>query len=215
MTRLPLSRDRIVEAAVAVADRGGLPAVTMRSVGKELGVEAMSLYHHVAGKETLLDALADHVFAQIELPDPADPWRTAMTRRAASTRAALTRHPWALGMLESRLAPGPAVLRHHDAVLGALCGAGFPMPLAAHAFSVLDAYVYGFVLTEVNLPFTPGDGAEETFATDVAPPEGDYPHLARFLGELVVGKDYAFADEFDYGLDLILDGLAHRLAADR
>lgn len=213
MPRRPaLSAGVIVEAAVRVADVGGLAQVSMRNVGKELGVEAMSLYHHLRGKEALLDALADWAFARIELPEPAEPWREAMAARAASARRVLSAHPWALGLLESRRAPGPALLRHHDRVLGCLRENGFSVALAAHAYSALDAYVYGFVLTEVNLPFEAGEGAEE-FAATIAPMLAEYPHLTEMIGTLVVGRDYDYANEFAYGLDLVLDGLEARVAA--
>jgi AcrR family transcriptional regulator len=208
--RPALTRDRIVEAAVRVADRGGLGAVSMRGVGKELGVEAMSLYHHVTGKEELLDALADRVFTGIALPALDAPWRRAMTERAGSARAVLAAHPWAVTLIESRRNPGPALLRHHDTVLGCLRRNGFPVALAAHAFSAIDAYVYGFVLTELTLPFEPGEGAEDFVAT-LALPADDYPHLAEMVAEQVRGREYAYADEFGYGLDLILDGLEERL----
>lgn len=209
--RPALSRDRIVEAASRVADRGGMSSVSMRNVGKELGVEAMSLYHHIAGKDALLDALADGIFAAIELPDLDDPWRPAMAARARSARTVLSRHPWGLGLIESRRNPGPALLRHHDTVLGCLRRGGFPVALAAHAFSVIDAYVHGFVLTEVNLPFEPGEGTDD-FVTTLALPADEYPHLAEMMDAQVRGRDYAYADEFGYGLELILDGLEERLA---
>ena len=208
--RPALSRDRVVEAASRVADSGGLSSVSMRNVGKELGVEAMSLYHHIAGKDALLDALADRIFAAIELPDLDDPWRPAMAARAASARAVLSAHPWGLGLIESRRDPGPALLRHHDTVLGCLRRGGFPVALAAHAFSVLDAYVHGFVLTELNLPFEPGEATEE-FVETLALPVDDYPHLAEMISEQVRGREYAYAGEFTYGLELILDGLEERL----
>lgn len=210
-TRPALTRDRIVDAAVAVADRGGSGAVSMRSVGREVGAEAMSLYHHLSGKEELLDALADWAFGRIVLPAPHQPWRAAMADRAASARAVLVAHPWALGLLESRRHPGPALLHHHDAVLGCLRGAGFTVVLASHAFSVLDAYVYGFVLTELNLPMEGGEEAEE-FATGLGLAAEDYPHLVEMMTEQVLGGDYSYAAEFDYGLDLVLDGLEERLA---
>ena len=207
--RRPLSGPRIVEAAVAVADSGGLAAVSMRNVGRELGVEAMSLYHHVANKDALLDALAEWIFARIELPDEHEPWRAGMGRRAASARSVLASHPWALGLIESRSTPGPALLRHHDAVLGCLLANGFPAALAAHAFSVIDAYVYGFVLTEQNLPFDPtADEGAEAYAAGVASLLQDYPHLAAVIPALANG--YSFAAEFDYGLDLILDAVEQR-----
>jgi len=209
--RQPLSGRRVVEAAVAVADRGGLTAVSMRNVGRELGVEAMSLYHHVANKEALLDALADWVFTRIELPAEHEPWRAGMTRRAASARGVLSSHPWALGLIESRSTPGPALLRHHDAVIGCLRGGGFPVALAAHAFSVIDAYVYGFVLTEQNLPFdsSAADGPQD-YAAGVAALRAGYPHLTERVGESADG--YSLADEFAYGLGVILDELERRVA---
>jgi AcrR family transcriptional regulator len=208
-TRGSLSRERIVDAAAAVADRTGVAGVSMRSVGAELRV-----YHHVSNKEALLDALAEWVFAKIELPEIGDPWREAMLARAESARSVVRAHPWALGMLESRPAPGPALLRHHDRIIGCLMTAGFSAALATHAFSTIDAYVYGFALTETGLPFTPGDGAEAAFAAEVAPSAADYPHLAKSLAELLGDGTYAFEDEFRNGLDLILDGVAQRLDAD-
>ncbi|WP_309114331.1 TetR/AcrR family transcriptional regulator [Saccharothrix sp.] len=209
-----LTHARVVDAAVRVADRGGLTQVSMRNVGKELGVEAMSLYHHVKGKDALLDALADWIFVRIDLPDPATPWRAAMTTRAASARAVLSEHSWGLGLIESRRSPGPASLRHHDAVLGCLRHNGFSVGLAASAFSVLDAYVYGFVLTELNLPFQAGESAEE-FVAQVDLPADQYPHLTEMVAEQILDRDYSYGDEFTRGLDLILDSLEARLAAAR
>lgn len=209
-----LTHARVVDAAARVADRSGLTQVSMRNVGKELGVEAMSLYHHVKGKDALLDALADWIFVRIDLPDPATPWRAAMTTRAASARAVLSEHSWGLGLIESRRSPGPASLRHHDAVLGCLRHNGFSVALAASAFSVLDAYVYGFVLTELNLPFQAGESAEE-FVAQVDLPADQYPHLTEMVAEQILDRDYSYGDEFTRGLDLILDSLEARLAAAR
>jgi AcrR family transcriptional regulator len=211
--RSVLTYDRILLAAVQVADRGGLAQVSMRNVAAALGVEAMSLYHHLAGKDALLDGLADWVLARIELPEPGQPWRQAMTERAESARSALSQHPWALGLVESRRTPGPALLRHHDRVLGCLRADGFSIPLAAHAFSAIDAYVYGFVLTELTLPFEPGEGVDE-FVAQIRHllPDDEYPHLAEMIVAQVEGGHYDYADEFRYGLDLILDSLAQRLA---
>lgn len=207
--REPLNPRRIVEAAARVADRGGLDAVSMRNVGAELGVEAMSLYHHVANKEALLDALADEIFVRIELPREGEPWRAAMSRRCASARHVLSRHPWALRLIESR-PPGEALLRHHDRVLGCLRGGGFDVATATHAFSVLDAYVYGFALTEQNVPIAPDEAVDES---QVKPPVTvhTHPHLTEMYEQLVVSGDFVFADEFAYGLDLILDQLEVRL----
>jgi AcrR family transcriptional regulator len=209
--RLPLSRDRIIDAAASVADSRGLTGVSMRNVGKQLGVEAMSLYHHISGKDDLLDGLADWVFTGIDLPALDEPWRHAMAERAASSRARISAHPWALGLIESRRNPGSALLRHHDTVLGCLRTNGFTVALAAHAFSAIDAYVYGFVLTELNLPMQSGEQADELVA-EMALPFDRYPHLAEMMTEQVLGKSYTYGAEFDFGLGLILDGLEEKLA---
>ena len=209
--RPALSTQRVIDAASRVADAAGLAGVSLRSVGRELEGEAMSRYHHRARQDALLDGLADWVFERIDTPSPSGPWRAEMDRRAHSARTVLGAHPWGLGLIESRRSPGPATLRHHDAVLGCLRAAGFPVALAAHAFAVLDAYVYGFVLTEVNLPFQPGESAED-FVDQLGPIAGLYPHLAELVADQVVGRDYAFGDQFDYGLALILDGLEARFS---
>ncbi|MGS0683688.1 TetR/AcrR family transcriptional regulator [Nakamurella sp. GG22] len=213
MTRRPaLTPARIIDAAVAVADRSGIDHVSMRSVGKELGVEAMSLYHHISGKAALLDGLADWVFTQIELPAPTHLWRQAMADRAGSARRAFARHSWSLGLIESRRSPGPALLRHHDTVLENLRTNGFSVALASHAFSAIDAYVYGFVLTELNLPIEAGETVEQFVDTirELLPAER-YPHLVEMVTEQVAGKDYHYADEFEFGLALVLDSLERHL----
>ncbi|MBB1262426.1 TetR/AcrR family transcriptional regulator, partial [Streptomyces alkaliterrae] len=151
--RAPLSRDRVIRAAMAVADEKGTAALTMRAVAGRLGVEAMSLYHHVAGRDDILNGMVDAVFAEIDLPSPDLDWRTAMRHRTTSARAVLLNHPWAVGLLDSRPHPGPATLRHHNAVLGTLRAAGFSVPEAVHAFSLIDSYLYGFVIQETSLPF--------------------------------------------------------------
>lgn len=206
-----LSTETVIQAAVAVADAGGLGALSMRSVARELGVEAMSLYHHVQNKEAMLDGLADWLFARLGLPPTGAGWREYLTERAHAQRRELRAHPWGLGMMESRSTPGVAVLRHHDAVLGVLRGAGFPVPLAAHTFSVVDAYVFGFVLTELNLPFSE-DSDAEAFAgqIDIAPDE--FPHLTEFVTTHIAGRDYRYGDEFAIGLDIILDEIERRHA---
>ncbi|HQE31093.1 MAG TPA: TetR/AcrR family transcriptional regulator C-terminal domain-containing protein [Propionibacteriaceae bacterium] len=211
--RTPLSRERIIEAAAAVADEGGLSAVSMRNVGRKLGVEAMSLYHHVADKEALIDSLTDWVFAQVDLPVMTDPWRSAMASRAASARRVLSAHPWALGMIESRTNPGPATLRQHEAVLGNLRRAGFSVRLAGHTFSILDAYVFGFVLTEVHLPFEDDSGAKE-FVGNLDLDATAFPYLSEFISDRVMGGSYNYGDEFDDGLQMILDAIEARLAAE-
>jgi AcrR family transcriptional regulator len=212
--RTPLTRQRVLAAAVALADRGGVGALSMRKLAQELGVEAMSLYHHVANKDDILDGIVDVVFGEIELPTGEAGWEAAMRRRAVSAREALRRHPWATGLMESRRTPGPANIRHHDAVLGLLRNAGFPVELAAHAYSLLDSYIYGFALQEASLPFhTPEETAEVAQEIMSEFPADQYPHLAEIAIEHVLQPGYDYGDEFLYGLDLILDGLARARAA--
>src|SRR5215467_11850699 len=151
--RAPLSRERVLRAALVIVDKGGLEALTMRQLGRALGVEAMSLYNHVANKEDVLDGLIDLMFSEIDLPCDGGDWKTAMRQRAISAREVLGRHRWAIGLMESRRSPGPATLRHHDAVLACLRQAGFSVEMTAHAYSLLDSYIYGFALQEASLPF--------------------------------------------------------------
>ncbi|MGW9029529.1 TetR/AcrR family transcriptional regulator [Streptomyces sp. NPDC055722] len=205
--RVPLSREKVLHAAVALADENGIEALTMRKLGEAVGVEAMSLYTHVANKEDLLDGMIDLVFEEIELPSPEGDWKTALRRRAISVRLVLSRHRWAIGLMESRTSPGPTTLRHHDAVIGCLRRAGFSVALTAHAYSALDSYIYGFALQERHLPFdTPGETADlaQAILTQAA---GRYPHLAELATEHVLRPGYDYGDEFAFGLDLILDGI--------
>ncbi|MFR9794841.1 TetR/AcrR family transcriptional regulator [Streptomyces sp. MS06] len=208
----PLSAAEVLSAAVDLADEAGVGALTMRKLAERLGVEAMSLYHHVPGKEAILDGMVDAVFGEVDVPPDDLGWKAAMRRRSVSLRDALTRHPWAIGLMESRSDPGPATLRHHDAVLGSLRSGGFSVAGAAHAFSLLDSYVYGFALQEAGLPFeTAGDDLEELARgiVDRAAP-GDFPHFTEMVVGHVLRPGYAYADEFGIGLDLILDGLELR-----
>ncbi|WP_422769376.1 TetR/AcrR family transcriptional regulator [Plantactinospora sp. WMMC1484] len=207
--RTPLSRDRVLRTAVAVADQGGITGLTIRSLARQLGVKPMSVYYHVANKDEILDGIVDLVFAEIDLPSADGGWRSELRRRAASARRVLVRHPWAIGLLESRSTPGPATLRHHDAVIGTLRRAGFPVRLTAQAYALLDSYVYGFALQEASLPFHGPDSA-----ADVTEPimqgfsPDDYPHLVEMATEHILQPGYDFGDQFGFGLDLILDGLA-------
>jgi AcrR family transcriptional regulator len=199
----------VLLAAVALADEHGIASLSMRRLGDVLGVEAMSLYNHVANKDELLDGMVDLVFSEIDLPVGGADWKTAMRERAQSARQALGRHPWAIVLMSTRTSPGPATLRHHDAVIGTLRAAGFSVALTAHAFSALDSYIYGFALQEATLPL--GDTEEET--AEVAQmmmaqvPADEYPHLTEFTVEHILQPGYDYGDEFGFGLDLILDGL--------
>jgi AcrR family transcriptional regulator len=213
-TRPPLSEQRVLETAVAYADRHGLEALSMRKLGDELGVAGMSLYHYVPNKDRLIDGMIDLVFAEIEPPSLDLDWKEAMRRRAVSTREALNRHRWAVGHMEGRGSHGPANLRLHDSVLGCLRAAGFSLEATVHAYSVQDAYIYGFVLQEADMtPETSDDFAAvaekqmETYKDVLA----DYPNLVEVVGGHVAKAGYDYATEFLFGLDLILDGLdAHR-----
>ena len=211
-SRTPLSRERVLKTALALADASGIESLTMRKLGEAVGVEAMSLYNHVPSKGDLLDGLIDLVFSEIELPSGADGWKTAMRQRAISARAVLSRHRWAIGLMESRTSPGPATLRHHDAVIGCLRKAGFPVALAAHAYSALDSYIYGFALQEASLPFDTSEQTSELAQAMVAQfPADEYPHLAEFTFSHVLRPGYDYGSEYEFGLDLILDGLERAL----
>src|SRR4051812_22474259 len=166
--RTPLTRERVLGCAVAIADEQGLGALTMRSLAQALAVKPMSLYHHVANKEAILDGIVDVVFAEMELPTAGVDWRAELTRRAASARAVLRRHPWAVALMESRATPGPATLRHHEAVLATLRAAGFSVEMTGHAYALLDAFVYGFAVQEAALPITGTDDAAEVAAAIAA-----------------------------------------------
>jgi AcrR family transcriptional regulator len=206
--RVPLSKERLLRAAVKLADEHGVASLTMRKLAETLGVEAMSLYHHVADKDEILDGMVDLVFGEIDLPSRKAGWKAAMRQRAISARDALARHPWAIGVMESRANPGPATLRHHDAVIGSLRQAGFSIALAAHAVSVLDSYVYGFLLQALNLPFGTSQELEDLAEAMLRElPADQYPYLTEMIVEHALQPGYSYADEFEYGLDLVLDGL--------
>ncbi|MEV4156676.1 TetR/AcrR family transcriptional regulator [Nocardia salmonicida] len=210
--RQPLSRDRVLDAAIRVADRGGVEAITMRRVAQELGVEAMSLYNHVPNKDAILDGVVDAVFAAIELPQAggAD-WREAIRARARSARSVLAQHSWALGLMDSRRNPGSATLRHHDAVLGVLRRAGFSLPMAAHAVSLIDSYVGGFVLQEANLPVAVPADVEAVAGGILANlPADELPYLTEMIVDHALRPGYDYSGEFGFGLDLILDALEAR-----
>ncbi|MFC6285487.1 TetR/AcrR family transcriptional regulator [Nocardioides sp. GCM10027113] len=209
-TRGTLSRDEVVRAGVAIADGSGIGALSMRAVARELGVEAMSLYHHVAGKEDLLDGMVDAVFGELHLPRTDGDWRAELRRRSVSGREALLRHRWAVGLMDSRTSPGLATLRHHDAVLGCLRAAGFSVTMAAHAFALLDAHLYGFLVQEIALPFDEGDDLTPLADAMLGENAEALPHLAEVAREVTTRPGYRFGDEFHYGLDLVLDALEAR-----
>jgi AcrR family transcriptional regulator len=209
--RAPLSRDLVLRAALELADREGLHGLTMRKLGDVLSVEAMSLYNYFASKDELLGGLIDIVFSEIEVPRHGG-WKSAMRRRAISALDALSRHRWAVGLMESSMRPGPANLGHHEAVLKRLREAGFSVAMTAHAYSALDSYTYGFAQQQIGLPFETdeqaGDVAEQILGANVA---ADYPYLAEIATQHVMKPGYSYGKEFEFGLDLILEGLSRAL----
>jgi len=204
---LPLTKGLVMQAAVDVADRDGLDALTMRRLGAELGVEAMSLYKHVANKDEILDGIIELVVGEIEIPSGGADWKEAMRRRAISAREVLSRHSWAIGLLEARGSMGPTARRYLDAILGNLRSAGFSIENAVHAFWLLDSYVYGHVIQETSLPFsTPEEMTESTRSNLEQDISNEYPHLTE-IEEHALRSDYSLDNEFAFGLDLILDAL--------
>lgn len=210
--RVPLSRERVLRSAIDIADTAGIGALTIRSLAQRLGVKPMSIYYYVPNKSAILDGIVDLVFSEIDLPATDGDWRSELVRRANSTRRVLSRHHWATGLMESRKSPGQATLRHHDAVIGTLRRAGFSIEMTAHAYALLDSYVYGFALQEAAMPF---QGADTT--ADVTEPimqrfrTDQYPHLVEMATEYILQPGYDFGDEFDFGLGVILDALTRSL----
>ena len=202
-----------MRAAIDLADNGGIESLSMRKLSQHLGGAPMSLYNHVSNKEDLLDGMIDALFNEIELPASEHGWKATMRQRAILIRNLMSRHPWAIGLMESRRTPGPATLQHHDAVIGCLRDAGFSIHLAAHAFAALDSYIYGFALQERSLAFgSPEETPELAKAFMLQFLTKDYPRLAELTIEHVLQPGYDYGDEYEFGLDLILDGLEKNLA---
>jgi AcrR family transcriptional regulator len=208
--RKRVTRDRILDAAVEIADREGLAAVTMRRLGQRLGVEAMSLYKHVADKDEVLAGLAERVAAEFTVPRRDVPWRTALRESGIAAQSVLLRHPWAGPLLESRTDLGPARLAYVDAVIGVLREAGFSFEEVGHAFTALDSHLYGFTMQVANWPFNPDEPtvAAEELVAGVDPER--YPNLVA-MAMAAASADPPMQLDFTYGLDLLLDGMARRL----
>lgn len=206
-----LSAERVLDGAMALADEIGVEALTIRKLADALATRPMTIYHHIPSKDAILDGMVDRVFAEIDRP-PADlDWKPAMRHRCMSARGVLARHPWAAPLLESRTNPGHETLAHHDAVLGCLRRGGLSLEMTAHAYALLDSYIYGFALQEANLPATGGADMAELAETIIMPtPDGAYPSLAEFTAGHVLQPGYDFLAEFEFGLDLILDALEER-----
>lgn len=209
-----LSKQRLVTEAIRLADNDEIDKLSMRRLASELGAGVMSLYYYVANKDELLDAMIDVVFDEIELPTETVGWQAAMRQRAVSARQVLARHPWAITLMESRTAPGPANLRHREAVFACLRQAGFSVEMATHANWLLDSYVYGYVLQEASLPFDTAeefaDIGEDVFVPQIPPDQ--YPYLNEAAATLLAAG-YDPTNEFTFGLDLILEALEAQLPA--
>jgi AcrR family transcriptional regulator len=212
-SRSSLTRERIVEAAVALADAGGFDSLSMRNLAAELGAAPMALYRHVTNKEDLLDGMVDVVFAEMYPPAIGGDWKAELRGRGTSARAALQRHRWAVGLMETRLQPGPASAVHHNATMGCLREAGFGFREAVHAYNLLDSYTYGFALQEQTIPFETPEESAEMAKTTVGERGDEFPYLAEVAAELAK-KGYDYTEEFEFGLGFVLDGLERLLGND-
>jgi AcrR family transcriptional regulator len=205
--KVPLNKERIVAVSVALAATEGFEAVSMRRIADLLGAAPMALYRHVANKEDLVDGMVDAVFGQMYPPAIHGRWNAELRKRGVSARAALQRHPWAIGLMETRVHPGPASAVHHNATLGCLREAGFPFRDAVHAYNLLDCYTYGFVLQEQTIPFETPEESVEMAQITVGEKGSEFPYLAEVVSEFATSGGYDYAKEFEFGLDFILDGL--------
>lgn len=205
---VPLTGDRVLDGALALADRIGLEALTIRRLADELGVKPMTIYHYVPSKDAIVDGMVERVFAEIDLPPEDLPWTQAVRVRCLSSRHALNRHPWAAPLMESRMSPGPVSLRHHEAVLACLRRGGLSWQLTAHAYAILDSYIFGFAFEEAHVPST-GEGGLTELTKEIAAgfDPSTYPTLSAFTAEHVLQPDYSFGASFEFGLDLIITGL--------
>ncbi|MDO8307198.1 MAG: TetR/AcrR family transcriptional regulator [Actinomycetota bacterium] len=206
--RIPLSRERVLRAAVALADRDGIESLTMRGLGRALGVEAMSLYNHVHSKDDILDGIVDLIVGDIHVPPTGTPWKAAMRARAVSAHDVLLAHPWAAMLLMSRYNIGPGMTRYLDATLGRLREGGFSIEHALDAWNTLDSHLYGFTLQELNLPFDADDAPR--VSAEVLPQISldEFPHVTEVISHVMTSGR---REEFTLGLDLILDGLERAL----
>jgi AcrR family transcriptional regulator len=209
----PLSRERIMQTALHLADEGGLDNISMRKLAQALGVEAMSLYNHVSNKDEVLDGIADLVVSEIEVPEIGGDWRQALRRRAISAHTVLRSHPWSPLLIASRINVGPAMLRYINATLGCMREAGFSYELADRAWNALDSHIYGFTLLEMNFPLDPSEyvGAATQFIHLL--PQETHPYM-RELTQLVIDGKHRGTQSFEFGLDLLLSGLEQQRQAE-
>lgn len=212
--RQPLTQERVLRAALDLADQQGLAQLSMRSLGAALGVQAMSLYNHVANKDALLDGIVDRVVSEIQVPSQAVPWRMAMHQRAVSAHTVLLRHPWACGLLMSRVNVGPAMLRYVDATIGCLHRAGFSLPMVDHAWNAMDSFIYGFTLQKLNFPFEADQYSKIAAAYLPSLSAQQYPFMRALTEDVALGRHNGL-HELDFGLNLILDGLERLLPSEQ
>lgn len=205
--RLPLSRERILRAALEVADETGIESLTMRKLGRLLGFEAMSLYNHVANKDDVLDGILDLVLAETELPSPAGDWAAAVRQSAISVHQALRRHPWACGLLMSPGRIRPARLGYMDLLLGRLREAGFSAETTYHAYHVLDAHIFGFSLWQASHSYAPADVSTMVAMFERLIPADEYPYLHEHGQQHLAEGPHREVSAFEFGLDFILEGL--------
>ncbi|TCC50721.1 TetR family transcriptional regulator [Kribbella capetownensis] len=202
--REPLNRERVLRAAITLADKEGLDALTMRRLGQEVGVEAMSLYNHVKNKDDILDGIVDLVLTDIDVLPAGTDWKKAMRRRSISAHEVLVAHPWAAMQIMSRYSIGLGMTRYLDATLGRLREGGFTIEGALDAWHTLDSHLYGFTLQQLNLPFAADEASR--VSADVLPglSAEEFPHVVEVIGHVMRSGRM---EDFEYGLDLILDGL--------
>ncbi|HEY6596841.1 MAG TPA: TetR/AcrR family transcriptional regulator C-terminal domain-containing protein, partial [Asanoa sp.] len=206
--RPPLTRERVLRAAIALADRGGIESLTMRRLGQQLGVEAMSLYNHVRNKDDVLDGMVDLVLGDIDVPPAGTPWRTAMRQRSISAHEVLLAHPWAALQIMSRFNIGPGMTRYLDATLGRLREGGFSIEGALDAWHTLDSHLYGFTLQQLGLPFEVDEAPRVSADVLTRLPADEFRYVAEVITEVMrSGRK----EDFEFGLDLILDGLERTL----
>lgn len=206
LPHIPLSRERILLAAICLADKGGIESLSMRKLAEELGVQAMSLYNHVVGKDDIVDSIVDIVVSKIEVPELGIDWKTAMRRRATSAHEMLLQHPWAAMELMSKINVRPPMLHYIDATLGCLHEAGFSLEMADHAWNAIDSHIYGFTLQELNFPVNEADYSEAATEGLSFIPADKYPYMNQLTHYVIDGR-YDGIHDFEFGLGLILKGL--------
>ncbi len=209
--RNTLTHEKLVDAAFQLVDQEGIGAFTIRELAGRLQVRPMSIYHYASSKDDLLDYLVDAVFSEVYLPEAQGNWREELTRRSRSMRDTLARHRWALAVMETRAHPGPATLTNHEAVLDVLRTSGFSLEAAAHAYAILDAFVYGFALQEAMLETVgvPTDSASVMRGMDLR----RFPRVAEMAAAYATADVYPLKDTFDVGLEIVMDGVQRLIPA--